>query len=509
MDRLKRVIAVLAVPGVLACLSSHRTALVVGVPASVGDRAPNQAGDVTTASVLGNIYETLVDVDPRLGLTPGLAESWYTPDDLTWVFKLRAGVRTHEGGTLSASDVVRSLENARDDPASAHRAALREVRAVEATDPLTVVLRMRRPVDSMPARLARVFVWSPPARGGPAVGTGRYRVRSWQSGGDAVLEAFAAHRDGRPPISQVSFQAFPDASRATSRLLGGQLDVVVDPPAEQLMRLRDNPALRAVSLRGLHLLLLSFDSTRASTPYVAGGGNPFRDRRVRQAVALAIDRRALVQATFHGLAEVADQIASPDELGGLTAGVGARPHDPEGALRLLKEAGYARGFAVRLDHAASPRLAAVAAAVAADLGRIGVRVEPRSAPDAELDGRIERRDTSFYLIDWSSGVGDARESYAALLHSATGPLGRENGGGYASRPMDLLIEASYGSEPPERRRSLYARLAAKVALDVPVVPLVRLDDSYVVASGLEFSPRLDRLIRVADIRWTEDRRPVP
>jgi peptide/nickel transport system substrate-binding protein len=452
--------------------------------------------------VLSNVYETLVEVDPNLGLRAGLAELWYSSDDSAWVFRLRAGIRLHDGRSLGAADVANSLEHARADTESARRGELADIRAIDIRDERTLVVHTNAPSDTLPARLGNVFIWAPAERAGdPGVGTGPYHLRSGTPSGDTFLDAFPLY-SGRPPsIPSVEFKAIPDSGERARQLLGGQVHILVDPPIEQMASFRSGPGFKVISRRGRRVVFLGMDGTREKTPYAESAANPFLDRRVRLAIALAIDRRALAEDVLGGFAESLDQIASPDELGTLKDRVFARPWDPEAARRLLTAAGYPRGFSVALDFDTSPDTEAVAKAVASDLAAVGVRVIERPVPEAEVIGRVERRDTSLYLLVWLSPTGDARTSYASLLHSPVGGLGRDNGGGHSDVSMDRLIETGYGRATPDERGLLLTRLAAKVALDVPIIPLLRTNDSYVVARELEFTPRLDRLIRATEIRW--------
>jgi ABC-type transport system substrate-binding protein len=126
----------------------------------------------------------------------------------------------------------------------------------------------------------------------------------------------------------------------------------------------------------------------------------------------------------------------------------------------------------------------------------------RHQPEAELSGRVEARDTTLCLRSWTSETGDGRGSYESLLHTRANGLGMANAGGYSDAALDRLIREAAAPLETNRRRMLLARLATKVALDVPVVPLYSMADVYGVVSRLWFQPRLDGQIRAAEIRWT-------
>lgn len=475
----------------------------MAVPAGPLSLAPNTVAEEYTASVLSNVYESLVDLDPALKVRPGLAESWQTPDDHTWIFRLRRGVRLHDGRTLEARDVAASLEHARSDPSSRRQAQLAMVRSIEAPDPRTVVFETRRPFDPLVTRLATVMVWAPAARpGDPALGTGPYRVRSWERGGDAVLVAFALHRDGPPAVEVVEFWVHADGQERVRRLLEGSVHIVLDVPAERMPELDARHRVTAVAKMGLRILFLGMDCARESTPS-ASSMNPFRDVRVRQAVALAIDRRALVEGPLGGFADVVDQIVVPQELGQPKDAVPSLPQDLAEARCLLSAAGWSGGFTVELDFMPHKYRAmeAVARAVIDDLGKAGIRVVPRPNTPERMHGRVLSRDTTFYLLGWMSDTGDGRPTYEYLLHGPTGGFGAYNGGGYSSLDLDQMIEKTSEPLPSKDRDALLARMAARVHAEVPLVPLCRQADLYAFASDLAFEPRLDRRIRAAEIRW--------
>ncbi len=474
--------------------------VVVVLPSGVSSVLPNTTSQVASLSVLSNVYEALVDLDPRLGVRPGLAESWHTPDELTWVFRIRKGVRLHDGRTLRAEDVVASLEHARSNPASRRRGQLAEVVGVVATDPLTVEVRTGRPLDTLATRLSNVLIWSGAAQPGqPPPGTGPYRIRSWRPDGGAVLEAFEGHHRGRARIAEVVCEIVPQPDDRLQRLREGSAQLaadVVPGPAQAA-----TTAPRIVSRAdGLRVAFLTFDVTHERSPHTSPVRNPFRDRRVRQAVALAIDRPSLLRL-LAGRAALAEQITTSQELGAYHASVPSRPFDRAGARRLLAAAGFGRGFEVFLDVADDSDSRAVARAIAADLAGIGLAVGLRPQSDAELARRVEARDTAMCLRSWTSETGDGRSSYESLLHTPGKGLGLANAGGYSNPALDRMLREAAGPLEADQRRLLLARLATKVALDVPVVPLYSMADVYGVVSRLRFEPRLDGQIRAAEMRW--------
>ncbi len=486
-----------------------RAGLVVALPAGPVSDAPNAYNEEITNSILSNVYETLATVDPNLSLQPALAESWHSPDDLTWVFTLRRGVRLHDGRDLQATDVAASLEHARTSPASRRRNQLGFVTSIEATDRRTVVIRTRQPTEPLPLRLSTVVVWARAKRpGDPPVGTGPYRFRSFTVGGDVELEAFQDHWQGPPPVASARFVVVPDASERVRRLRQGKVDLVLDVPAEAIPRLRSDPSLRFATRAGLRVLFLAMDYSREKSPWVRTAKNPFLDKRVREAVALAIDREGLVRGPLRGTAQRVEEIVSPEEHGGDKDKLFPRAHDPARAKALLADAGYAQGFSVTLDYIAKKYRAIdeVAKAVAHDLGAVGIKVALRPGSVSEIIGRVESRDTSFYLLGYTNATGDASLSYEYLLHTPGNGYGLDNGGGYSNPELDGLLARALATRVPEESRALFSHMARLVYDDIPVVPLYRQDDLFAYSARIAFTPRLDRRIRVADVRVAPEAR---
>lgn len=497
--------ALLAVLLIGGCRAAPPPSVVVAYDAGPRSFLPHETNDEYSAGILGNVYERVVSLDGDLGLGPGLAEAWHTPDDLTWVFRMREGVLLHDGRALDAALVARSLERARSDPASRLRAELAAVASIEAVDPRTLRVRTRFPFAPLPNRLAGVPIAAEGAQGGRPVGSGRYRVSAFRPGGDTTLEAFEAHRDGPPAVRTLTFRVIPDKREQLRRLLSGEVQLLADLRLDRLSEVASAPGLRIAARRGLLVAFVAMDCARETNPYVSTPRNPFRDVRVRRAVAQAIDREALVAGPLAGQAEVVDQIVGP-QVFGYHASLPKRRHDVAEARRLLAEAGYAKGFEVDLDMAATDETPHPAlAGVARDLAALGIRVRPRPNDLAALLDRVERRDTAFYLMGWISTSGDAGSSAEYLLHTPGGAYGIDNGGGYSNPEFDrLLLEASRRLDS-EERRMLLRRAFERIDEDVPVVPLYRQTDLYAVARNLEFVPRLDREIRGAEMRWTPER----
>lgn len=482
------------------CERAAPARLVVALPVGLHSRdIHDPAVEEFGTSILSNVYETLVDIEPDLGVRPGLAEAWRSPDDRTWIFTLRKGVHFSDGRPLTAAGVVAAFDEARERNAWL-RGELEPIVAARAQGNREVVFETRRHFAALPARLGFLYV-SAAVPGAPAVGTGPYRIRAWTPAGSTFLEAVPGSLPaGAPP--HVEFRTVKDARERADLLLQGEVHLITDVRPEDLGRLRGASGVRAIERPGLRLVFLGMDCARAATPYVTPLGNPFRDPLVREAIALAVDRDALVAGALGGHGKPAAQLALPFEVGHDPA-LPDQPPDAAAARGLLARAGFPKGFDVALDYIPGKYLAidAVVQAVTQQLAAVGVRARPRALESAEFMQRIEARDTSMYVLGWLNETGSAHETYASLLHSPAAGLGATNGGGFSSPRLDELL-AAYADEPEAARQVELLQEATRLVADEhPVIPLYRQNDLYAVGAGLRWDPPLHRRILASRMRW--------
>jgi peptide/nickel transport system substrate-binding protein len=449
-----------------------------------------------TNSVFRHAYEPLTDLSADLRVTPCLAESWYCPDERTWVFRLRRGVVRHDGRPLDARDVAAQLGRFFE-PSSPARAVGLPRTTVEAPDQATLILRTAAPAGWLPSYLAYVLLrFERDQPGLPPAGTGPYVFRGEDTGGGIVLDAFPQFRDGKPAIDRVEFRVVPDRHQAVALLRRGDVHVVLDVPADLWASVTLDPALRTAARPGLRVMYLGFNTLAAD----GGRRTPVRDPRLRRAVAESIDRHAIISDVLRGLAEPIGDFVPP-EVFGHAPGLEAAPAlDREAAHRHLAESGTP-AQPLRLAYAAWQDAPAVAERIAADLRAIGIEVIARPAPSfGPRPGPPGDPEPDLFLIGWSNATGDAALGYYALAHTP-GDDTEGSLSGYSNALVDrLLAEATEAPSQPVRQR-LLRRVAEALAADVALVPLYRVVDRYACAAGLEFSPRIDRRILAQDMRW--------
>jgi peptide/nickel transport system substrate-binding protein len=443
-----------------------------------------------TSITLSHFYEPLVAFGSEMELKASLAERWENPSETLWRFHLRHGVVFHDGRPFGAEDVVASLKRA-SGPQSQLRHYVQAIADVRVVDDATVEVVTKGPAPVLLNNL--VFVPIVPRGTGPEeivrpVGTGPYRFVKGEPGGVVVGERFERHWGVPPAFERVTILPLPDPQERAEAVASGRADIVSQYPSRSWGDGRAPPSMRFVSRRGLSETMLGFSLRR---------GKPFADPRLRRAVALAVDREALVRDALEGRGAPVDQVVPPSVVG-YSGSLGSRLLDRDLARRLVAEAGFPSGIEVPL--LASDANADIAEALAAQLAGIGIRLKLDLLPQSGFYERWVADEVPLSVFGWAAATGDASDTFEALLHSPGEGRGRFNRFGYSNPKVDSLIEMSDQEQRPKDRQDLLARVAQAVHDDLPVVPLALSDDLYAIRQGLEFHPRLDRRVRAFEVR---------
>ena len=441
---------------------------------------PHLQNEVLTSAILANFYDALTEFDEESRVVPALASEWRNPDTRTWVFRLRPGVRFHGGRPLTSEDVVFSLERARHHPTTAQASYLVEVESVRAIDRETVEVRTRRPFAALLANLTPIAIVpanAPPEIGEP-VGTGAYRLGKTTPGSVELVPAKESWRPG-PPARPVVFVVDGSPGRRLERLLSGEVDVACDLPEESVADLRESRGCREVSQPGSTVEYLRLSRLEA----------PFRDRRVRQAVDLALDRVAYLAGVHAGIGQPAGQLVVPGVFG-FAPDLRATTRDLPRARRLLEEAGYPDGFDVVLECRPGRR----GDLIAAQLAEAGIRVTVRVTSWTELHPRVRRAEVGFYfggVVAQTAEASDVLDGFVHTRDEARG-YGMTNHSRYSNPEVDGLIEAAAGALDLVRRRELLQQAMRLAMADLYLLPIAGLYDVYGVREGVTFVPRFDR-----------------
>lgn len=473
----------------------------VAVPYDVTSLDPHLDNSLEGFEQVANVYEPLVGLDRELRVVPALAVSWHNPDPTTWVFRLRKGVRFHDGSMLGAEDVVHSLTRLQADESLAARSQITEVASVSA-DGDAVVLRTGRPSARLLSDLAQVLV----VRAGVTResldarpnGTGPYAVESWAPGRRLRLRRHEAYWGPRPRFGSVEVQAGTD-EHATPTIQAGRLSIVraTYPSAERAAT--QDPRYRIVRQPSPYLFHLAFD---VASPVLPGSSspNPFRRRDVREAIDLALDR-VRIAAAASPYAVPTDRIVPRSILGGDPAAVGDSSRELARARRLLAAAGYPGGFEVAL-HGIGLKGRTALPELCRQLAEVGIRVSLTDIPSSPaFQGALRGRELGLWVTGDAALTGEAGWLLTTQFHSADPArhLGTDNFGGYSSAEVDRAIEEANAVLKPRDRLPLLQKAVRLVEEERWWIPLYHNQATFIVDRRLAFAPRADLYLRYAEI----------
>lgn len=477
-------------------------ALRVALPSDLDTLDPHLHNNVSAYEVLSHVYEPLVRLDRHMRPTAALATSWQSPDSVHWVFRLRPGVRFHDGTPLTARDVVESLQRPLGDESLEARAFLGSIAEVAAVDDGQVALRTRWANGLLASRLHFVLVVP---RGSTAAslaarpnGTGPYRVAGpWKPGEPLRLRRHAGYWGPRPAVDGVELQLGVRTAAIVPEVEAGRFGLLHLSARDVLDAARRSGRYVERQNHDVFLRHLGFDLARARTPFSPEPRNPFLGAAVREALDLALDREALARAVSD-TAEPAWQLV-PRAVLGHDPSVGPRASDRTRARRLLAEAGYPRGFEVVLHRPSG--FARAAHEVARQLGEAGLRVTVESLPSAEFFRRLDRRELSFWISASGCATGDGLELLENAFHSPdpSRGLGGDNHGGFSDAALDERVRATAALADASARQEEVRALLGRVLRERAWIPLYHDQSRYLVERRWSFTPRADDYFSATDV----------
>jgi peptide/nickel transport system substrate-binding protein len=489
-----RALRLLLVAGLaLASIASPAKVLRYASQFDPGTMDPHAIASLYQTRILSQVYDSLVNRDEKFKPTAGLALSWAPLDDHKgWRFKLRPGVKFHDGTPFTADDVVFSVERVLS-PLSAQKVTLPNVTGARALDALTVDLFTSQPTPTLPLTVTNFRVMSrawcvkhhvekpqdyrakeETFATRNANGTGPYKLVEWVNDVRTVLAANPGYWGRTGNVTEARYLVIGTAATRVSGLLSGELDLVIDPGVQDLERLKQVPGTTILQVVSNGTQYLGFDYLHDSLVYGnAGGRNPFRDLRVRQAVRYAIDVPALKTKVMRGTSEMGRAMISPTIEGWDERFAKPWPYDPAKAKALLKEAGYPDGFSVDLDCTGSQPADSICQAVSAMLAKVGIRITYRPLPFNVLLPKLNSGDSSLYVIGWNIGTAEAEQGLLPLVHTkGANAVGEYNFGGYSNAKVDALIDRARVEFDPAKRKALFVEALEALDADVAFIPLV-------------------------------------
>lgn len=456
------------------------------------------------------IYEPLILRQTDGWMVPALATSWaLTGDPTVWEFKLRPNVKFHNGAAFTADDVVFSLDRARAET-SDMRSLLSSVETVSWVDNLTVRIKTKGPDPLLPNNLTDVLIvdreWcekhgaAKPQDIGAAGenfaavnsnGTGPYTLVSRTPDVETVLhrnESYWGRQEFPLAISELVYRPMPDSTRRIAALLSGEVDFVQDVPVADIQRLQGAPGIRVSTGPENRSIFLGLNvGSRELTSSDVKGRNPFADRRVREAVSMALDRDVIRRTVMRGQSVPAGVIVPPFSNGYTKEFDRIPPVDLQRAQALLRDAGYGQGFSIALN-CTNDRYVndeGLCRGIGEMLAQIGLKVTPVLQPAVRHFAQVRRAELDFYLLGWGVTTFDSEYIFSLLYHTNTRQLGGWNGTKFSDPAIDAQIRSLRTEIDQNRRNAMIAQLWQKLKAETIYVPLHNQTITHAMRDGFD------------------------
>jgi peptide/nickel transport system substrate-binding protein len=473
------------------------------------------------------IFERLTTRDKQLKLVPSLATSWESTGPTTWRFHLRHGVTFHDGTAFTADDVVFSIERAQL-PSSNFKVFAVPVGKARRVDDYTVDIETPVPSPVLQENLNTVRIMSrawcekhaalkpqdfktgeETYASHAANGTGPYILVKRDPEVATVLRKnpkWWGLAEGRfeGNVDEIVYRPVKSDATRMAALVSGELDLVIDPPLQDIPRLRANPAMRIHEGPENRVIFLAMDQQRDELKYSdIRGANPLKDLRVRRALYQAIDIEAIRRQVMRGLALPTG--AMIPTAGSSFPELEPRlwPHDPERARSLLAAAGYPRGFELQLDCPNNRYVndERICTALAGMFAKVGVRVRVNAMPRAQFFQKVDQFDISMHLYGWGGAAVDPGFTLTPVLHGRDGHgKGDFNSGRFRDEALDRLIDAVEVEMDPAKRRELMLQAFRRVRESVLVIPLHRQMIPWAARSNVRLVHRPDNVVEALWVR---------
>jgi peptide/nickel transport system substrate-binding protein len=479
-------------------LAQQPTTLRIGLQEDPDVLDPHRARTFVGRIVFTALCDKLVDINPQLQLVPMLATEWtVAPDGRSITMRLREGVRFHDGEPLTAEAAKANLDRARTLPDSLRRSEIASIASVDVVDPLTIRLNLSRPDATLLAQLSdrAGMMLSPRTLAGDVgarpVCTGPYRFVERVQNDRIVLERFREHwRADQYHFDRVVYRAIPDTTVRLANLRAGDLDMLERLAATDIAATKRDRNLRVIETVGL-----GYQGITINTAHGEAANNPLgRDRRVRQALSLAIDRDVINQVVFEGTHPPANQAYPPASWAHI-AEIARAPRDVARARQLLREAGHER-VRVTVAVANNPVQQQLAQVIQAMTAEAGFDLDIRATEFASMLREQQQGRFQATIVGWSG-----RTDPDGNIHPFVTTGGGQNDGRYSNPEVDRLLNEARTHYNVEARRALYRQAQDILSQDLPIIYTYYQPWAFAMTARLEgFTVNPDGMIRLDGMR---------
>ncbi|MBF9232191.1 ABC transporter substrate-binding protein [Microvirga alba] len=459
-----------------------------------------------TETIIRNIYDGLLTRDAKMKVVSELAESWTQVDPLTYDFKIRKGVTFHDGSAMTADDIVFTFERLTKDGAMGGQTSPRKdlvgpVKAISKVDDQTVRFTLSEPWPILPAMLpvqevvSKAFTEKVGSQGlaTQTNGTGPFKLVEWRKGDSIILQRYDGYYGGAtdiPPVGKACvdraiFKIIPENASRVAALLAGEVDIINELPPYDMKKVEASANTKVMKVNGTRTFFVALNNTK----------KPFDDVRVRKAANMAVNKALIIEKVLLGTAEPLNGVMSPDAFG-YNPNLPAYPFDPEGAKKLLTEAGYPNGVDVTLDTEGAFK--EMVEAVAAMLTKANIRAKVNVVEGSTLRAKwlpTSEKTGDMYFTSWGNGSLDPADIFVPTLRTGD----RGNSAFYSNKEVDALLDAANVELDQTKRADLYKKAQVIVNKDAPWMFLWLPQDIYGVSKRVSgWEPSADSRINLHD-----------
>ena len=504
MNRMMLATAIAIVPGLHGAQAAD---LIVGFTQEPYTLDPANHRNRETETIIRNLYDGMVTRDAQMVVVPEIAESITQVSPTVYDFKIRSGVKFHDGSEMTAEDVKFTLDRITleggmgNSETSPRKSLMGPVASVEVVDGTTIRINLSEPWPILPAMLpnqqivSKAFVEKVGTQGMATAenGTGPFKLVEWRKGDAIIMERFDDYYGGSPNIEPVGkacvdrviFKIIPESASRVAALLAGDVQIINELPTFSMAQVEANEGTQVMTVNGTRSFFIAMNNQ----------GEIFDDVKVRQATAHALDKDLIIDKILNGTAARIEGILSPDAFGASELPILA--YDPEMTRAMLTEAGYPDGIDVTLDTDGSNK--ELAEAIASVLNKSGVRTKVAVGEAEQLSEKWRTKGKpktgDMYLSSWGNGSLDPFDIFTPTHRTND----RGNSAGYANPALDALLDAAGIEIDAEKRAGMYREAELMINADAPYLYLWVPQDVYGVSKKLSgWKPSADSRINLHD-----------
>jgi len=462
--------------------------LVIATQSDAVSLDPHLTNDTASANVRINIYDTLVVQDENMQNQPGLAESWEQVDDTTWEFKLRQGVTFHDGTPFNAEVVKANIERILDPKiASPVQFMYNMIDSVEVVDDYTVRIKTKYPFSPLPAHFAHpggqmiskkqieedYAAMEKGEKPGSVInanpiGTGQFKFKEWKNGQSITLVKNEDYWGEPSKLDSVTFKVVPEDLTRISELQTGDSHISTPLSPSDLEQVDNTDGLHSQKTKSSAVTYIGMNMSK----------KPFDDVRVRQAIAMAIDKKEIIDGIYNGVAIEAKGPLAPG-LFGYDDSIKGIEYNPEKAKELLAEAGYPNGFSTTIWTNDDRQRSDIATNVQSQLAKIGIKVEVKTLEWASMLEQTAKGEHEMMVFGWTTVTGDADNGLYALYHSSN--VGVQGNRTFTKdAELDKALDEARKTADPEKRQEFYSQAQQRIIELAPCVFLLHQENLVAV-----------------------------